>query len=49
LIFDEGRLFQKEDGAFGYNFDGNSTLIVPSVPSIFLGVASENSWYLGYN
>ena len=23
LIFDEGRLFQKEDGAFGYNFDTN--------------------------
>jgi hypothetical protein len=28
---------------------GNSTLIVPSVPTSFLGVASENSWYLGNN
>jgi hypothetical protein len=49
LIFDEGRLFQKEDGAFVYNFDtnlqqyihlltgyeGNRTLIVPKVPTIF--------------
>jgi hypothetical protein len=30
-------------------WSGNNTLIVPPVPTIFLGVASENSWYLGDN
>jgi hypothetical protein len=30
-------------------YSGNSTLIVPSVPTIFLGVAMENCWYLGDN
>jgi hypothetical protein len=31
------------------NLKKKSTLIIPSVPTIFLGVASQNSWYLGDN
>ena len=30
-------------------YEGNSTFIVPKVPSIFRGNAEENSWYRGDN
>jgi hypothetical protein len=30
-------------------YQGNSTFIVPKVPTIFRGNAEENSWYRGDN
>jgi hypothetical protein len=30
-------------------YEGNSTVIVPKVPTIFRGNAEENSWYKGDN
>jgi hypothetical protein len=30
-------------------YEGNSTFIVPKVPTIFRGNAEENSWYTGDN
>jgi hypothetical protein len=30
-------------------YEGNSTFIVPKVPTIFWGNAEENSWYRGDN
>jgi hypothetical protein len=30
-------------------YEGNSTFIVPKVPTIFRGNAEENSWYRGDN
>jgi hypothetical protein len=30
-------------------YEGNSTFIVPKVPTIFQGNAEENSWYRGDN
>jgi hypothetical protein len=30
-------------------YEGNSTFIVPKVPTIFRGNAEDNSWYRGDN
>jgi len=30
-------------------YEGNSTFIIPKVPTIFRGNAEENSWYRGDN
>jgi hypothetical protein len=42
-------LFGQINKTLIYLIFGNNTLIVLSVPTIFLGAASENSWYLGDN